>query len=86
VAIFRDHGARELRTKARLAFLVENWGIEKFRKELERRVDRPLASAGIDQRAPKHTDHIGVFSPETGRTKLRRFWPCLWAYDLGADA
>lgn len=61
VAIFRDHGARELRTKARLAFLVENWGIEKFRKELERRVDRPLASAGIDQRAPKHTDHIGVF-------------------------
>lgn len=61
VLIFRDHGARELRTKARLAFLIENWGVEKFRKELERRVDRPLASAGIDQRAPKHTDHIGVF-------------------------
>src|SRR5262249_11374058 len=33
----------------------------KFRKELERRVDRPLASAGIDQPAPKHTDHTGVF-------------------------
>lgn len=26
VLIFRDHGWRELRTKARLAFLVENWG------------------------------------------------------------
>jgi ferredoxin-nitrite reductase len=61
VLIFRDHGARELRTKARLAFLIESWGVEKFRKELERRVDRPLASAGVDQRAPKHTDHIGVF-------------------------
>jgi ferredoxin-nitrite reductase len=61
VLIFRDHGARELRTKARLAFLIEEWGVEKFRKELERRVDRPLASAGTDQRAPKHTDHIGVF-------------------------
>lgn len=61
VTIFRDYGARELRTKARLAFLIENWGIKKFRDELERRVDRPLASAGIDQRAPKHTDHIGVF-------------------------
>jgi len=61
VLIFRDHGARELRTKARLAFLIEDWGVEKFRKELERRVDRPLASAGIDQRTPKHTDHIGVF-------------------------
>jgi ferredoxin-nitrite reductase len=61
VLIFRDHGARELRTKARLAFLIENWGVEKFRGELERRVDRPLASAGRDQRTPKHTDHIGVF-------------------------
>ena len=61
VMIFRDHGARELRTKARLAFLIENWGVARFRSELERRVDRPLASAGIDQRTPKHTDHIGVF-------------------------
>ncbi|HEY7220944.1 MAG TPA: ferredoxin--nitrite reductase, partial [Candidatus Binatia bacterium] len=61
VLIFRDYGARELRTKARLAFLIENWGVEKFRRELERRVDRPLASAGQDQRTPKHTDHIGVF-------------------------
>src|SRR6266404_5229659 len=60
VFIFRDHGARELRTKARLAFLIEAWGVEKFRKELERRVDRPLASAGIDQRTSKHTDHVGV--------------------------
>ncbi len=61
VAIFRDYGARELRTKARLAFLIESWGVEKFRNELERRVDRPLASAGIDQRTQKHTDHVGVF-------------------------
>ena len=61
VMIFRDHGARELRTKARLAFLIEAWGVEKFRKELARRVDRPLASAGKDQRTPKHTDHVGVF-------------------------
>ncbi len=61
VMIFRDHGARELRTKARLAFLIEEWGVEKFRNELERRVDRPLASAGKDQRTAKHTDHVGVF-------------------------
>ena len=61
VMIFRDHGARELRTKARLAFLIENWGVSKFRSELERRVDRPLATAGKEQRAQKHTDHVGVF-------------------------
>jgi ferredoxin-nitrite reductase len=61
VMIFRDYGARELRTKARLAFLVESWGTEKFRSELERRIDRPLASAGKDQRTQKHTDHVGLF-------------------------
>ncbi len=59
--IFRDHGARESRTKARLAFLIENWGVEKFRRELERRADRPLARAGDDVRSPRHTDHVGVF-------------------------
>jgi ferredoxin-nitrite reductase len=48
-------------TKAWLTFPDRELGPGKFRKQLERRVDRPLASAGIDQRAPKHTDHIGVF-------------------------
>jgi ferredoxin-nitrite reductase len=61
VGVFRDHGARDLRTKARLAFLIDNWGVEKFRCELERRAGRPLASAGHDRREPKHTDHVGVF-------------------------
>ncbi len=60
VMIFRDHGARELRTKARLAFLIEDWGTDKFRAELERALDRPLESAGKDQRRPNHTDHIGI--------------------------
>lgn len=60
--IFRDHGFRESRTKARLAFLVEDWGVEKLRRELERRADRPLLSAGKDERlSGKHTDHIGIF-------------------------
>jgi len=61
VMIFRDHGARELRTKVRLSFLVEEWGVERFRRELERRLDRPLACAGEDQRVAKHTDHIGLY-------------------------
>ena len=62
VLIFRDHGFRESRTKARLAFLIEDWGVEKFRRELERRADRPLLAAGNDERlANKHTDHIGIF-------------------------
>ena len=61
VCIFRDHGFRELRTKARLAFLIDDWGVEKFRKELERRADRPLSSAGKDERSETHVDHVGVY-------------------------
>jgi ferredoxin-nitrite reductase len=60
VLIFRDHGARELRTTARLAFLIEDWGVERFRRELQRRADRPLLTAGKDQRTAKHTDHVGI--------------------------
>ena len=41
--IFRDHGSRSARNKARLAFLVEAWGVEKFRRELQRRVGTSAA-------------------------------------------
>jgi ferredoxin-nitrite reductase len=60
VFIFRDHGFRESRAKARLAFLVDAWGVRKFRRELERRADRPLPSGGKDERLPKRADHIGI--------------------------
>ncbi len=61
ILMFRDHGSRDARNRARLAFLVEDWGIERFRWELEQRVDRPLARAGVDARGAKSTDHIGVW-------------------------
>jgi ferredoxin-nitrite reductase len=59
--LFRDHGPREARSRARLAFLVEEWGAERFRKELEVRLDRPLPPAGADARGRRVTDHVGVF-------------------------
>ncbi|HMH54215.1 MAG TPA: hypothetical protein VK548_28535 [Candidatus Acidoferrum sp.] len=59
--LFRDHGTREARSRARLAFLVEEWGAERFRKELEVRLARPLPSAGRDARSRAVTDHLGVF-------------------------
>jgi len=61
VLTFRDHGARESRSKARLAFLIDEWGIQKFRAELERRADRPLPGAGKDARLKNHTDHVGIY-------------------------
>ena len=61
VLIFRDHGYRESRTKARLAFLLDDWGSAKFREVLENHLGRKLERAGVDERAAKTTDHIGVF-------------------------
>jgi ferredoxin-nitrite reductase len=59
--VFRDYGGREARSRARLAFLVEDWGAERFRKELESRLGRSLPPAGRDARSGTVTDHIGVF-------------------------
>jgi len=61
VLLFRDHGSREARNKVRLAFLVEEWGEAKFHDALEWRLGRPLERAGVDERGPKATDHVGVF-------------------------
>jgi ferredoxin-nitrite reductase len=60
VAIFRDHGPRGSRTKARLAFLLEEWGPAKFRTALEARLGRPLSAAGRDARVGHCADHLGV--------------------------
>ena len=35
--LFRDEGARERRTKTRLAFMIEEWGAQRFRAALEER-------------------------------------------------
>ena len=59
--IFRDHGPREARSKARLAFLVDEWGGPRFRQELEARLGRALPPAGRDARAARTTDHVGIF-------------------------
>lgn len=60
VLLFRDEGFREERNKARLVFLLESWGINRFRAALEERWERPLEKAGIDMRVSHHTDHLGI--------------------------
>ncbi|MCC7365580.1 MAG: ferredoxin--nitrite reductase, partial [Dehalococcoidia bacterium] len=63
--IFRDHGSREARNHARLAFLVEEWGTPRFRAELERRLGRCLEPAGEDARGEQQTDHLGVWRQQS---------------------
>ena len=60
VLLFRDHGGRGARNKARLAFLVEAWGTERFRQELQHRINWMLMTAGRDARSSRTTDHLGV--------------------------
>jgi ferredoxin-nitrite reductase len=58
--LFARHGPREARAKARMYFLVQEWGIERFRIELERLLGRRLPPAGRDVRLPHRSDHVGV--------------------------
>jgi sulfite reductase (ferredoxin) len=71
VSAFRDYGYRRLRAKARLKFLIKDWGVEKFRQVLE---DEYLGRKLIDGPAPDpvvHTiDHVGVQKLKNGRNAV----------------
>ncbi|MDJ0355071.1 nitrite/sulfite reductase [Paenarthrobacter sp. PH39-S1] len=66
-SIFRDYGYRRMRNKARLKFLLADWGTEKFRQILE---DEYLGYKLPDgPAAPKPTspgDHIGIHEQKDG--------------------
>jgi sulfite reductase (ferredoxin) len=60
-SIFRDYGYRRLRAKARLKFLVKDWGIEKFREVLETEyLKRPLIDGPAPEPLKHPIDHVGV--------------------------
>ncbi len=46
--IYSTFGNREDRSKNRLFFLLQEWGVERFREEIERRLYRRLPSKGRD--------------------------------------
>lgn len=69
ISIYRDYGYRRLRNKARLKFLVADWGAAKFREVLETEylhralVDGPAPEGSPDGR----NDHVGVHPQNDGR-------------------
>ena len=85
--LFRDYGYRRLRSRARLKFLVADWGAERFRDVLEREY---LGAALPDGPAPPppppgSRDHVGVHrqrdgryyvgvAPHTGRSSGSQLW------------
>ncbi|MCW2877315.1 MAG: nitrite/sulfite reductase, hemoprotein beta-component, ferrodoxin-like protein [Sphaerisporangium sp.] len=80
IGIFRDYGYRRLRHRARIKFLVNDWGAERFREVLEKEyLGYPLPD-GPAPEAPRggRRDHVGVhrqkdgnyyvgFAPKVGR-------------------
>jgi sulfite reductase (ferredoxin) len=61
VGLFRDYGYRRLRSKARLKFLVKDWGPVKFREVLEREyLKRPLIDGPAPDPVVRPIDHVGV--------------------------
>ena len=74
-SIFRDYGYRRLRNKARLKFLLADWGAEKFREVLETEYlgaplpDGPRRAEAARARRPRRR------APPEGRPLLHRRHP-----------
>lgn len=68
VGVFRDYGYRRLRNRARLKYLISDWGAAKFREVLEKEY---LGYALPDGPAPVNVDggmrdHVGVHRQKNG--------------------
>ena len=68
VAVFRDYGYRRLRTRARIKFLIADWGAEKFRDVLETEyLKRPLIDGPAPAVPSEPGDHVGVHRQKDGK-------------------
>jgi sulfite reductase (ferredoxin) len=68
VGVFRDYGYRRLRNRARIKFLVADWGAERFREVLETEyLHRPLLDGPPPPLPYGPSDHIGVHRQRDGR-------------------
>lgn len=72
VSIFRDHGNRADRRHARIKYLIEEWGIEKFREEFRKRASFSVADAPVLEPMPFH-DHLDLAQQVDGRWSLGVF-------------
>ena len=66
-SIFRDYGYRRLRGRARLKFLMKDWGAEKFREVLEKEYLGYALPDGPEPAAPlARRDHVGIHPQQDG--------------------
>src|SRR5450631_2544258 len=68
ISLFRDYGDLRLRSKARLKFLLADWGAERFRQVLEQEyLHRALPDGPAPAPSAERGDHIGVHEQKDGR-------------------
>ncbi len=64
IRVFNDNGDRTDRKKARLKYLVDRWGVEKFLAETEKLLAFPLIRFAAENCEPRHAidraGHIGI--------------------------
>lgn len=69
VTVHRDFGDRTNRKHARLKYVLQEWGVEKFRDELQQRVDFPIQPARPMPTFEVH-DHLGWTEQRPGTWTL----------------
>lgn len=74
IAVYRDHGDRAERKHARLKYLIHDWGIDRFRAEVEKRLGYPLAPSAPLPPFEPHL-HLGWHSQGDG----------LWFFGLSVE-
>lgn len=61
LSVYRDHGLRSNRQKSRMMWLIEEWGLEKFRTEVEKELGKELLLATEEDEIDwDKLDHLGV--------------------------
>ncbi|OLF16664.1 nitrite/sulfite reductase [Actinophytocola xanthii] len=67
ISVFRDYGYRRLRNRARLKYLVKDWGAARFREVLETEyLKRPLIDGPAPEVPELPRDHVGVHPQRDG--------------------
>ena len=59
--VYRNHGPRSNRQKSRLMWLIDEWGLDTFRSEVEKQLAHPLhPAAPKDEILWDKRDHVGI--------------------------
>ena len=65
IRVFIEHGDRTNRKKARLKYLIDNWGTEKFLEETQKKLTFDLVRLPLEQCEPRvrtlQHGHVGVY-------------------------